>query len=57
MNTINDSGTPRGRRQWWATPPRTGLRRLIFPWEYRHMEVRRPRLARNQYPFTRQEES
>src|SRR3984957_15139269 len=31
---------PRGRRGlggWWLTPPRTGLQRLIHPWEYRHL--------------------
>ena len=23
-------------RGWWSSPPRTGFRRLIAPWEYRH---------------------
>ncbi len=26
-----------GLRAWWATPPRTGMRRIISPWEYRHL--------------------
>ncbi len=37
MNASNPS-TPRDRlRQWWASPPRTGLRRILSPWEYRHL--------------------
>ena len=24
---------------WWASPPRTGMRRIIAPWEYRHLRV------------------
>ena len=39
MNASNPS-TPRDRlRQWWASPPRTGLRRIISPWEYRHLRI------------------
>lgn len=26
-----------GLREWWLSPPRTGMRRLIAPWEYRHL--------------------
>ena len=37
MNAPNDSTTPRGLRGWWASPPRSGLQRLIIPWEYRHL--------------------
>jgi hypothetical protein len=22
---------------WWVAPPRSGMRRLIAPWEYRHL--------------------
>ena len=26
-----------GLRGWWASPARSGMRRLISPWEYRHL--------------------
>jgi hypothetical protein len=28
-----------GLRGWWADPPRSGARRLINPWEYRHLRA------------------
>ena len=37
MNGSNDNSGPKGLRGWWLTPPRTGLQRLIHPWEYRHL--------------------
>ncbi|HEY0932428.1 MAG TPA: hypothetical protein VGD91_01690 [Trebonia sp.] len=37
MNAFDDSTETRGLRGWWASPPRTGLRRLIVPYEYRHL--------------------
>lgn len=37
MNAPNDSTAPRGLREWWATPARSGMRRIIVPWEYRHL--------------------
>ena len=37
MNAQNDNAAPRGLRDWWASPPRSGLQRIIFPWEYRHL--------------------
>jgi hypothetical protein len=37
MGTSNDHTATRGLRAWWLSPPRTGLQRLIFPWEYRHL--------------------
>ncbi len=37
MNTSSDNTTPAGLRGWWQSPPRSGLRRLIIPWEYRHL--------------------
>jgi hypothetical protein len=37
MNAPNDSTAPRGLRGWWLTPPRSGMQRLIFPYEYRHL--------------------
>jgi hypothetical protein len=36
MNAPNDHTGPRSFREWWADPPRSGLRRMIWPWEYRH---------------------
>jgi hypothetical protein len=37
MNAPSDNTAPKGLRGWWLTPPRTGIRRLIFPYEYRHL--------------------
>ncbi len=37
MPAPNDSTAPRGLRGWWASPPRSGMRRIISPWEYRHL--------------------
>ena len=35
----NDSTAPKGLRGWWTSPPRSGMKRLINPWEYRHLRV------------------
>jgi hypothetical protein len=37
MDAWNDNTAARGFRGWWASPPRSGLQRLIMPWEYRHL--------------------
>jgi hypothetical protein len=37
MNAQNDNTAPKGLRGWWASPPRSGLQRLIAPWEYCHL--------------------
>jgi len=37
MSAQNDNTAPKGLRGWWASPPRSGLQRIIFPWEYRHL--------------------
>jgi hypothetical protein len=37
MNAPNDNTEPRTFRQWWRNPPRSGLQRIINPWEYRHL--------------------
>jgi hypothetical protein len=37
MNARGDNTAPRGLGGWWASPPRSGLRRLINPWAYRHL--------------------
>jgi hypothetical protein len=39
MNAPNDSTAAKGMRGWWLSPPRSGLRRLIIPWEYRHLRA------------------
>ena len=37
MSTHNGNTTGKGLRGWWADPPRSGMRRIIAPWEYRHL--------------------
>ena len=37
MHAPNDNTAPRGLRGWWASPPRSGLQRIIIPWQYRHL--------------------
>jgi hypothetical protein len=39
MNAHNDNTAPKGLRGWWASPPRSGMRRIIAPWEYRHLRA------------------
>ena len=39
MNVPNDNTAPRGLRGWWASPPRSGVRRIIAPYEYRHLRA------------------
>jgi hypothetical protein len=39
MSALNDNTAPKGLRGWWASPPRSGLHRLISPWEYRHLRA------------------
>jgi hypothetical protein len=37
MNAQNDNTFAKRLRRWWLTPPRPGLQRLIYPFEYRHL--------------------
>ncbi len=37
MNAPNDNTATKGLRGWWASPPRSGVHRLIAPYEYRHL--------------------
>jgi hypothetical protein len=37
MNATSGKTASRGLRGWWADPPRSGLQRLIVPWEYRNL--------------------
>ena len=39
MNAPNDNTAAKGLRGWWASPPRSGMQRLIIPWEYRRLRV------------------
>jgi len=39
MNAPNHKSAAKRLREWWASPPRSGVRRLINPWEYRHLRV------------------
>ena len=39
MYAQNDNSAPRGLRGRWANPPRSGMRRIIAPWEYRHLRA------------------
>lgn len=37
MCAQNDNIAPKGLRGWWASPRRSGMQRIISPWEYRHL--------------------
>src|ERR1017187_1294305 len=39
MHAPNDNTAPKGLRGWWASPPRSGMQRIISPWEYRHLRA------------------
>lgn len=39
MNAPRSSTQAKGLREWWLSPPRPGLHRLINPWEYRHLRA------------------
>jgi len=39
MNAPHGSTAPAGLRGWWASPPRSGVQRIISPWEYRHLRA------------------
>jgi hypothetical protein len=39
MNAPHDNTAPEGLRGWWASPPRSGMLRIISPWEYRHLRA------------------
>jgi hypothetical protein len=37
MQVPNDNSARKGLRGWWTSPPRSGMRLIISPWEYRHL--------------------
>jgi hypothetical protein len=39
MRAANNNTAPKGLRGWWASPPRSGMQRIISPWEYRHLHA------------------
>ena len=39
MNAPGDNTAPKGLCGWWASPPRSGMRRMISPWEYRRLRL------------------
>jgi hypothetical protein len=39
MRAPNDSTAPKGLRVRWVSPPRSGMQRIISPWEYRHLRA------------------
>ena len=39
MHAPNDSIAPKGLNGWSASPPRSGIRHIIAPWEYRHLRA------------------
>ena len=39
MGTPDGTNASKGLRAWWKSPPRSGLRLIIAPWEYRHLRA------------------
>lgn len=39
MNASNESTAAKRLREWWVSPPRSGIQRLIAPPEYRHLRA------------------
>jgi hypothetical protein len=37
MQPPKNSTAPNGLRAWWTSPPRSGMRLIISPCEYRHL--------------------
>lgn len=37
MIALSNNTNAKGLRGWWLSPPRSGMQRLIAPWEYRHV--------------------
>jgi hypothetical protein len=37
VNSSDGRTAGNGLRGWWQTPPRSGMQRLIVPYEYRHL--------------------
>ncbi|HVS84587.1 MAG TPA: hypothetical protein VHD91_03040 [Gaiellaceae bacterium] len=39
MDAREDQTAVKRVRRWWLSPPRTGMQRLIAPYEYRHLRA------------------
>jgi hypothetical protein len=39
MHAPNNNTAPKGLRGWWASPPRSGMRLIISPCEYRRLRA------------------
>ena len=39
MLAPNSNTAPKGLRGWWTSPSRSGMRLIIWPWEYRHLRA------------------
>ena len=39
MSAPNDNTAAKHLRGWWLSPPRSGMQRLLAPFEYRHVRV------------------
>ena len=39
MNALNDRTPAKRLREWWRSPPRHGMARLLAPYEYRHLRL------------------
>ncbi len=39
MHGPTNKTAPQGLRGWWTSPPRSGMRLIISPWEYRHLRA------------------
>jgi len=39
MHAPNGNTAAEGLRGWWKSPPRSGLRLIISPWEYNHLRA------------------
>jgi hypothetical protein len=37
MQASDNSPASKSLRAWWTSPPRSGMRLIISPWEYRHL--------------------
>jgi O-antigen/teichoic acid export membrane protein len=39
MNAPNENSATKRLREWWLSPPRSGMQRLVAPYEYRHLRA------------------
>ena len=39
MHATSNNTAGKGLRGWWMSPPRSGMRLIISPWEFRHLRA------------------